>query len=121
MKIITGIVIMYKLMLIILLGGISFSSIADTHCIGKVEGLGMGKGGILYVSGPGGLPATYLCSVHSKSNNVETEACKVIYSQLLAAKAQNETVNITFNPATPCTSAKSWGWAANFNWVIVGG
>lgn len=113
--------IVYKFMLVIILSGISFSSFADSYCIGKIKRLAVGRGGTVMVGGPGVLPDTYLCNVHSKINNVEAEACKVMYSQLLVAKAQNESVNITFNPETTCTSVKSWGWATNFNWLIVGG
>lgn len=99
---------------------LSFSASADSFCTGKIKQLAIGRSGTVLIAGPGGLPSTYLCNVNSKNNNVATEACKAIYSQLLAAQAQQKEVNITFNPAVEsCSKVKSWGWATGFNWVIV--
>lgn len=99
---------------------LSFSASADSFCTGKIKQLAIGRSGTVLIAGPGGLPSTYLCNVNSKNNNVATEACKAIYSQLLAAHAQDKVVNITFNPAIDsCSKVKSWGWATGFNWVIV--
>lgn len=99
---------------------ISFNTYADSTCIGKINQLAMSRGGTVLVAGPGGMPSTYLCNVNSRSNNVETEACKAIYGQLLAAQAQDKVINITFNPSIEsCSQVKAWGWATGFNWIIV--
>ncbi|RYV04101.1 hypothetical protein SOPP22_01485 [Shewanella sp. OPT22] len=98
----------------------SGNSFADFYCKGKISGLGLGKSGVVLVSGPGGLPYTYLCSLNEKINGVEVEACKGVYSTLLTAKAQDKSVNITFNPSIDsCKNVKSWGLATHFNWVII--
>lgn len=99
---------------------LSFSASADSFCTGKIKQLAIGRSGTVLIAGPGGLPSTYLCSVNIKQNNVEVESCKAIFSQLLAAQAQQKEVNITFNPRlSSCSQVKSWGWAEGFNWVIV--
>lgn len=97
-----------------------FLSYAETWCVGKVRNLAVSRNGVLLVGGPGGLPDTYLCNLHTKANNVEVEACKSMYGQLLSAQAQKKSVRITFNPdIEACNQAPSWGWAENVNWVIV--
>ena len=111
---------LFKKVILSALVFLSFSSLADSTCSGKIKTLAISRAGTVLIAGPGGLPSTYLCSVNLKHNNVETEACKIIYSQLLAAQAQKKSVNITFNPAiSSCSQVKSWGWAEGFNWVIV--
>lgn len=87
---------------------------ADTHC-----NLAIGRGGMVLVNGPGGLPNVYLCNVQNKVNNVEVESCKAMYSTLLAAKSQDKAVNITFLPnIDSCSSFESWSVAKNLNWVF---
>lgn len=96
------------------------ASLADSTCQGVIEYLAVGRGSTVLVKGPGGLPATYLCSLSVKQNNVDPEACRAIYSTLLAAQAQQKPVRITFNPnIASCSDVASWGWAVGFNWVIV--
>lgn len=98
---------------------VSTSVFADSACKGKIEYTGVGRGGAVLVKGPGELPATYLCSVESKMNNVEPNACRAVYSTLLAAKMADKEVSITFNPEiSSCESVKAWGWAENFNWIF---
>lgn len=63
------------------------AAFADTHCKGKVAYLAIGRGGMVLVNGPGGLPSVYLCNVQNKVNNVEVESCKAMYSTLLTAKS----------------------------------
>ena len=95
------------------------ASHADSTCEGTIDYLAVGRGSVVLVKGPGGLPATYLCSLSTKQNNVDTEACKAIYGTLLAAHAQQKSVRITFNPSiSSCADVASWSWATNFNWVI---
>ena len=99
---------------------LSSSVLAESTCIGKVSTLSIGRGGVLMVGGPGGLPDSYLCNVHTKNNDVQPEACKIFYSQLLAAQAQDVNVKITFNPGySSCSEIKAWSWATNVNWIIV--
>ncbi|MCG7563005.1 MULTISPECIES: hypothetical protein [Pseudoalteromonas] len=98
---------------------VSLPAFADSFCTGKVTKLGVGRHGVVYVSGPGGLPVVYLCNLQGKSNGIETESCKAMYSSLLAAKAQNKPVSITFNPNIgSCSGLSSWRYAPNVNWVI---
>jgi hypothetical protein len=92
---------------------------ADSICEGAIEYLAVGRASVVLVKGPGGLPATYLCDMAEKQNNVEPEACRAMYSTLLAAHAQGKIVRITFNPSiTACNEVASWGWATNLNWII---
>ena len=106
--------------LISLLFLVSFSSYsADSFCTGEVVKLGVGRSGLVYVSGPGGLPVVYLCNLQNKDNNVEVESCKAMYSSLLAAKSQKKSVSVTFNPSIEsCSSLNSWTYAPNLNWII---
>ncbi|UTZ25495.1 hypothetical protein HB761_01305 [Vibrio campbellii] len=98
---------------------VTLPALADTHCKGKVTYLAIGRGGTVLVSGPGGLPSVYICNVQHKTNNVEVESCKAMYSTLLAAKSQDKVVNITFLPnIDSCSSLKSWSVAKNINWVF---
>lgn len=98
---------------------VSPQSWAETHCEGKVTSIGIKKSGTVYTSGPGGLPVVYLCNLQNKMNDVEVESCKAMFSNLLAAKAQNKNVKITFDPdIESCSSVPSWADAKYLNWVI---
>ncbi|WP_156804558.1 hypothetical protein [Gallaecimonas xiamenensis] len=93
---------------------------ADTMCKGQVNDLVVSRGGVVLLSGPGDIKSAYICSVVSKNNNVEPEACKVMYSTLLAAKLSDHDVIVTFNPEiTDCSAVPSWKWAVGFNWVYI--
>ncbi|WP_251359725.1 hypothetical protein [Kangiella sp. TOML190] len=95
-------------------------SIGDTWCTGELNQLAVGRSGTVFVQGPGGLKGVYLCNLNLKNNNVEPEACKAMYSVLLAAKSQSREVSITFNPnIESCQSIPSWTWATNFNWAFM--
>jgi hypothetical protein len=97
-------------------------SFADTHCTGQVDVVGVSRTGNLLVRGPGGLPDTYLCNVEAEMNGVLPEVCRTVYSTLLTAQAQRKPVHVTFSPALGsigCSGVNSWGWAANFNWVLL--
>ncbi|HCG8219563.1 hypothetical protein NB520_19700 [Vibrio antiquarius] len=109
----------YNVLLILFSACFSFSSTAETWCEGKVTSIGVKKSGLVYASGPGGLPVVYLCNLQNKVNDVEVESCKAMYSSLLAAKAQNANVKITFSPdIESCSSVPSWAYADDLNWVI---
>ena len=111
---------MLKLSSFVIAVTLSFNSVADSSCTGKISALSIGRTGMVLIKGPGGLPYTYLCNTENKYNNVETSACTAIYSTLLSAHAQDKEVNITFNPSIPnCSGVQSWGAATNFNWIIV--
>ena len=111
---------MKKYLLAGVLSAFSISAMADSTCQGKITYVGISRGANVLVSGPGGLPSTYLCDLQEKQNNVEPEACKAIYSALLSAKAQDKSVRITFNPnISSCSEVASWGWAKDFNWVLI--
>ena len=99
---------------------LSFNSIADSSCTGKLSVLSIGRGGTVLIKGPGGLPYVYLCNTEIKSNEVEPSACRAMYSTLLSAHAQDKEVDITFNPSiSSCADLKNWGTAANLNWIMV--
>ncbi|TOK25039.1 hypothetical protein CGI23_11560 [Vibrio parahaemolyticus] len=105
--------------IVLLLSAATLPAFADTHCKGKVAYLAIRREGTVLVNGPGGLPSVYLCNVKHKTNNVEVESCKAMYSTLLAAKSQDKVVNITFLPnIDSCSSLKSWSVAKNINWVF---
>lgn len=91
------------------------------HCQGKIGDLGVVRSGTVYVNGPSGLPSVYLCNLATAQNNVDPEACKAMYSTLLAAKAADRNVDITFLPAltNACSEFSSWTYAPNVNWVIL--
>lgn len=110
---------MIRIVLICLLL-LPLTAVADSYCSGKVNSVGMGRSGTLYLSGPGGLRAVYICSVKTETNNVSTEACKVMYSTLLTAQAQDKSVDVTFNPGIEsCGGLQSWKWATNVNWIFL--
>ncbi|WP_148049867.1 hypothetical protein [Gallaecimonas pentaromativorans] len=99
---------------------ISFSSLADTRCDGKISDLAIGHGGVVLVTIPEQFSAVYICSVVDKQNGVDPEACRAMYSTLLAAKAAEKSVSITFLPAiSSCSMNKSWAWAQNINWIFL--
>ena len=95
-------------------------ALADFSCKGKISYLAVGRNGTILVKGPGGLNYVYICNLQNKLNNVEVEACKGMYSTLLAAKSQDIEVNITFNnpDIESCSSIKSWSVAKNLNWIM---
>ena len=108
-----------KLISILFLSLFSFFASADYFCTGEVQTVGVKRGGVVVVKGPGGLPSVYLCNLSSTVNNVTPEACRAVYSTLLAAEAQGAKVSITFNPnISSCNSLPSWDYARNFNWVL---
>ncbi|MCR9907032.1 hypothetical protein NB545_06065 [Vibrio campbellii] len=97
----------------------SLPSMAETWCEGPVTSIGVKKTGLVYTSGPGGLPVVYLCNLQNKVNNVEVESCKAMFSTLLAARAQKKNVRITFSPdIEACNTVTSWAYAEHLNWVI---
>ena len=99
---------------------LSFNSLADSFCTGKLSVVSIGRGGTVLIKGPGGLPYVYLCNTESKQNGVEPSACKTMYSTLLTAKAQDKPVDITFNPSiSSCSGLTGWRYAANINWVML--
>lgn len=83
-----------------------------------------GQVGVIQVS-PAGVVATsfgnmgwvYLCSVTEVYNNVKPEACKVIYSTMLAAKMSNKKVVFWLSDTSnDCTNAAHPAWAPLQNW-----
>ncbi|MES1192623.1 MAG: hypothetical protein ABUS47_16300 [Steroidobacter sp.] len=101
---------------------IATPAFADSpSCIGKIGDLGVVRSGTVYVNGPGGLPSVYICNLATTQNNVDPEACKAMYSTLLAAKAADKNVDITFLPAltNTCSEFSGWTYAPNVNWVVI--
>lgn len=98
---------------------VSLPSLAETWCEGPVTSIGVKKTGLVYTSGPGGLPVVYLCNLQNKVNDVEVESCKAMFATLLAARAQKKSVRITFSPdIEACNTVPSWAYAEHLNWVI---
>lgn len=70
---------------------VSLPSLAETWCEGPVTSIGVKKTGLVYTSGPGGLPVVYLCNLQNKVNDVEVESYNTV---------------------------PSWAYAEHLNWVI---
>lgn len=82
---------------------------ANYECSGTVTYLGFdGGGGTVVVSGPGGLPAIYLCSMTADGNGFTVTTCKAAYAMLLAAKLSGQTADIFFNDTLTCTTQPAW-------------
>jgi len=108
--------------IVLLLGVLLFVpsiSYADKWCTGKVKYTGVSKHGVVFVNGPGGMPSVYLCNIVNQENAVKVEACKHMYATLLAAKAAEKNVSITFTPEpSSCSSFTGWVYAPGVNWVF---
>lgn len=82
---------------------------ANYECSGTVTYLGFDSGsGTVTVSGPGGLPAIYVCSMVTNGNGWTTDTCKAAYAMLLAAKLSGQTADIFFSDNLTCTTQPAW-------------
>ena len=103
--------------------GLSFlmfisSSTFAYDCVGKVNQLVIGPNGTVTTS-LGNMGWVYLCNVNSIYNGVAPDACKSIFSQLLAAKLADKNVRMWFSDTSnDCTNAKHPAWADLQNWYF---
>ena len=87
-------------------------------CLGKVNQLVVAPSGTVTAS-LGNMSWVYLCNVNSIYNGVAPDACKSIYSQLLAAKLADKNVRMWFSDTSnDCTNAKHPAWADLQNWYF---
>jgi len=98
---------------------VSMSSSAFAYdCLGKVNQLVIAPSGTVTTS-LGNMGWVYLCNVNSIYNGVAPDACKSIFSQLLAAKLADKNVRMWFSDTSnDCTNAKHPAWADLQNWYF---
>jgi len=89
-------------------------------CTGTVTTLEVASccGGVVYVSGAGGLNTVAICTLNGGSGNFNADSCKAAYATLLAAKLQGLTVSIAFSDTLTCSTqpgstATSSAWAVS--------
>lgn len=84
---------------------------ATYSCFGTVTGLSITPGGVVVVSGFGGLIDGDLCQLGATAPNGYTaDACKAAYAQLLVALNAGTQLRMDFNDNLTCTTQPSWGW-----------
>ena len=94
------------------------SSVFAYDCLGKVNQLVIGPNGTVTAS-HGNMGWVYLCNVNSSYNGVAPDACKSIFSQLLAAKLADKNVRVWFSDTSnDCTNASHPAWADLKNWYF---
>lgn len=86
---------------------------ADYYCTGTVANLAIAPTGAVTTT-IGEIKNVTLCAIGSTFNNVNSEACKAVHAQLLAATLANRQVRIYFNDNLTCQTHPSWkvltGW-----------
>jgi len=88
------------------------------ECVGKVNHLVIAPTGVVTAS-LGGIYWANLCSVNVSYNSVDPEACKTVYSSLLAAKLAEKNVRLWFNDASnDCTNTKHPAWTNLQGWYF---
>lgn len=89
-------------------------------CTGTVTSveISSGGGGIVYVSGVGGLSTVAFCTLNGSNGNFNTDSCKAAYATLLAAKILGETVAIGFNDNLSCSTQPA-GTVSTSAWAVV--
>lgn len=82
----------------------SSSTMANTYCSGKVKAVALnpGSGHMKFNYGYG---HNVHCNVNVEYNNVQPEACKVLFSQLLAAQLAGKTIEARYNDDFECSTA----------------
>ncbi|OZY85572.1 hypothetical protein CBP51_00520 [Cellvibrio mixtus] len=85
-------------------------------CTGLVGVIQISPAGVV-ATAVGNMHWVYLCSVSEVYNNVQPEACKAIYSTMLAAKLSNKRVVFWFSDnSNDCTNTAHPAWAPLQNW-----
>ena len=85
-------------------------------CVGKVNNVVVNPGGVITLSF-GNINWVYLCSVSQPYNGVAPEACKAMYSMLLAAKLSDRNVQLWFSDTSNnCTNSAHPSWADLKDW-----
>jgi hypothetical protein len=83
-------------------------------CDGQVKSIGLNNAnGPLWVS-YGTLGIQSICAIGSTQNGVQAETCRAWYAFLLTAHAQQKTIRVYYDSATPgnptsCSGFGSWG------------
>jgi hypothetical protein len=87
-------------------------------CTGTVTSLEVASccGGVVFVTGAGGLNTVAICTLNGSSGNFNADSCKAAYATLLAAKLTGQTVSINFSDNLTCSTqpgstATSSAWA----------
>lgn len=106
---------MYKFIVGLVLALICGAANANYTCTGPVMGVEMGLDGEVNAETIAGtLTWTSLCSVETTENSIAPDACKAIYTTLLAAQLSGQPVTLWFNDNLTCTTHPSWtlltGW-----------
>ncbi|TQV71325.1 hypothetical protein FKG94_19620 [Exilibacterium tricleocarpae] len=106
---------MKRFMLSVVLSLFSFTSYSNVECKGEVAGVTLSPSGQLHVKKFKNWRWIKICSVHNTINNTSPEACRAIYSLLLAAQVSKKEVSFWFNEGdcqvssqTPWTLLNSW-------------
>jgi hypothetical protein len=98
-----------SILLVILLATIPAMA-SQYACTGPVTGLSVG-GGVVTVSGFGGINAGYLCSLTTTApNGTSPDQCKAMYTRLLIAELAGQSLRLYFSDSLTCTTQPSWAW-----------
>lgn len=101
---------------------LSLSVNAAHHCSGKVNTVDVAGPGIVQVNISGIGDGNRLCSLTRKLGEYEPEACKAVFSMLLAAKMGNKKVMLYFrNDSSTACNKGNWQtlWDAKYGLYYV--
>lgn len=79
---------------------------ASITCTGNIERLALSINGLVQVDYGHGVH--YVCRLTSVYNTVEPEACRALYSMLLAAELSNREVFFNYNTYAACADLPDW-------------
>ena len=78
-------------------------------CTGTVTMVFLNSSGVVVVQGPGGVPPVGICTVNGGSGAFSADACRAVYSMLLAAKLSGQNVQLNFSDNLTCSTQPAWG------------
>ncbi|MFN3014561.1 hypothetical protein ACK1CN_01355 [Vibrio coralliilyticus] len=97
--------------LLLLLALISTNALAAYTCSGYVKGVSIeAKTGDVIVEQIGPLKWPRMCKVDNEHDGISADACKAVYSTLLAAQTSKKQVTLWFNDSKSCTEQVEWQW-----------
>jgi hypothetical protein len=93
----------------------SYANATNYYCEGQVTGVAIEPStGELLAEKVGPLNWPRFCSVVNQFNGISPEACKVVYSTLLAAQTSNKGVKLWFKGPGNCEEHVAWQPMANW-------
>ena len=99
-----------SLLLVMLVANVP-ATVANYSCFGAVSGVSISNGGVVTVSGFGGIQYGYICQIGASApNGISSDTCKAIYARLLVAEVTGQQLRVYFNDTLSCTTQPTWGW-----------